>query len=140
MAHPVGAALAFAAALLSGSIPLESPSGAIEGTIRDRAGTPIANAQVQILDQPFSALTDSAGEYRLTAVPVGTYRMRATSRGYRAAELGGISVHAGGTTRADFTLEPATRRDEMAASPGEERQRAELDRAATMAIGNVQPL
>src|SRR5262245_59708825 len=102
MPHPISAALAFAAALLCAPVPLEAPSGIIEGAVRNRSGVPIANAQVQIVGQPYSTLTDSAGAYRLSSVPVGTYRIRVAFVGYQAAEQGGVAVRAGKTTRADF--------------------------------------
>ena len=40
MPHPISAALAFAAALLCAPVPVEAPSGTIEGTVRDRSGVP----------------------------------------------------------------------------------------------------
>ena len=143
MPHPISAALAFAAALLCAPIPLEGPHGAIEGTVRNRSGAPLADAQVRVLGQPFSALTDSAGAYRLAAVPVGTYRVHVSVAGYQGGELGGLAVRAGRTTRADFTLEISPRGDEaVAATPREQRLEAEPDRAAasrsTQAIGAPQ--
>jgi Ca-activated chloride channel homolog len=132
MPHPISAALAFAAALICAPVPLETPSGIIEGTVRARSGVPIVNAQVQVVGQPYSALTDSAGAYRLSAVPVGTYRLRAAFVGYRAAEHGGIAVRGGKTTRADFTLETSTPEAEAAAAaPREHRLEGQLDQAST---------
>jgi Ca-activated chloride channel homolog len=143
MPHPISAALAFAAALLCAPIPLEAPHGAIEGKVRDRSGAPLANAQVRVLGQPFSGLTDSTGAYRLAAVPVGTYRVHVSLAGYQQGELGGLAVRAGRTTRADFTLEISPRGDEaVAVTPREQRLEAEPDRAAasrsTQAIGAPQ--
>ena len=99
--------------------------------MRNRSGVPIPNAQVQVVGQPYSALTDSAGAYRLSAVPVGTYRLRAAFVGYRAAEQDGIAVRAGKTTRVDFTLEPSTSEAEAAAAaPREHRREGQLDQAS----------
>ncbi len=138
MPHPISAALAFAAALLCAPLPLEAPSGTIEGTVRNRSGVPIANAQVQIVGQPYSALTDSAGAYRLSAVPVGTYRLRAAFVGYRAAEQGGIAVRAGATTRADFTLETSKGKDDVVAAAPELREEGQLDQVSGRRVAAAQ--
>ncbi|MEZ0336091.1 MAG: von Willebrand factor type A domain-containing protein [Gemmatimonadales bacterium] len=129
MPHPISAALAFAAALLCAPVPLAAPSGTIEGTVRDRSGAPIPNAQVLVVGLPHSALTDSTGAFRLPAVPVGTHRLRAAFIGYRAAEREGVVVREGKTARVDFRLEALPVQSEEVVA-GKARREGQFDKAA----------
>ena len=97
--------LTFAAALLCATTCRRFPTGGIEGTVRDRSGTPIGNVFVGVLGLAHSGRSDSSGRYRLTSVPVGTHRLRATTIGYAPLERDSVVVRQGGTTRVDFTLD-----------------------------------
>jgi hypothetical protein len=97
--------LTFAAALLCATTCRRFPTGGIEGTVRDRSGTPIGNVFVGVLGLAHSGRSDSSGRYRLTSVPVGTHRLRATIIGYAPLERDSVVVRQGGTTRVDFTLD-----------------------------------
>ncbi|MEE8061896.1 MAG: carboxypeptidase-like regulatory domain-containing protein, partial [Gemmatimonadales bacterium] len=64
------------AAVVSGlgaaSLLAQGTTGKIEGTVRDQAGAPIANAQVFIVGTTFSATSNNDGYYFINNVPVGT--------------------------------------------------------------------
>jgi Ca-activated chloride channel family protein len=76
--------------------------------VRDENGAPIANAQVVVVPTTLSVLTDTAGKYRLAAVPAGTYSLRAAFIGYQAVHHEGVTVRSGDSTVVDFTLPLST--------------------------------
>jgi Ca-activated chloride channel family protein len=123
-----GALLATAALLLAAA-DTPSPTGRIEGTVRDSAGSPVANAQVYVVSRPWTAMSDSLGRYGLADIPAGRYTVRATALGYRSLEVPDVRVTAGRTTAIDLTLVPAAgrpdpqTRDEVAATSGVRRAR-----------------
>ncbi len=137
MPHPISAALAFAAALLCAPVPVEAPSGTIEGTVRDRSGSPVANAQVLVVGLRHSALTDSAGAFRLSAVPIGTHRVRAVSTGFRPAEVEAL-VRAGTTVRVDLTLEAAQVRSDPTVADEARRLEGQFDKAGVPSAALMQ--
>ncbi len=94
-----------AAALLIASTPARPPVGEIAGTVRDQAGSPVSNAQVFVVTSSFSALTDSAGQYRIAGIPRGTYSVRAAFIGYQSTETQGVPVKPGHVTRVDLVLQ-----------------------------------
>jgi Ca-activated chloride channel homolog len=129
-----------AAALFTGAAGPTPSTGRIEGTVRDSAGAPIANAQVIVVSRPWTAMSDSAGRFRLGDLPAGRYTIRASAIGYRSHEVAGVSVTAGATTRLDLTLatspveaqevtvgEQAKRRQDEAGAAAGVAKRAEAD-------------
>ena len=99
------AALVLAAVCIGGARPAAVPTGNIAGTVRDQAGQPVPNAQVNIVGTAFNTLSDSAGAYRIVRVPEGVYSVRAAFIGYRSMEVQQVSVRTGKTTSVDFVLE-----------------------------------
>ncbi len=98
-----GAAPALAALTLLGAGG--SPAtGRIAGTVRDQAGAAIIHAQVTVIGQPFSSVTDSLGRYEIRQVPAGIYSLRAAFIGYQTAERDSVQVVQDGTVRVDFIL------------------------------------
>jgi Ca-activated chloride channel family protein len=81
------------------------PVGHVEGTIRDTAGAPIANAQVIVVGTAFQALSDSAGRYRLADIPVGRHTIRAAFIGYKSTQVTEVLVRENLTTTVDILLE-----------------------------------
>ncbi len=52
------------------------PTGSIIGTIvAAETGDPLSNAEIFLLDSPYTAMSDDRGEYGLVDIPVGTYMM-----------------------------------------------------------------
>ena len=103
--HAGRAALVLAAVCIGGARPAAVPTGSIAGTVRNQAGEPVPNAQVNIVGTAFNALSGSAGAYRITHVPEGVYSVRAAYIGYRSMEVQQVSVRPGKTTSLDFVLE-----------------------------------
>jgi Ca-activated chloride channel family protein len=79
-------------------------TGRVTGHVRDKAGSPIANAQVFVVGTALNALTDTKGSYVFEAVAEGQVEIRAAFIGYKASQAT-ITVRAGRTTTHDFTLE-----------------------------------
>ena len=96
------------AALLIGTAlgnPLRAQgTGSISGRVVDSTTQqPVANAQVQVVGTQIGGLTRLDGRYFLQNVPTGSQRVRVTRIGFGAQEAP-VTVTAGGTATADFTL------------------------------------
>lgn len=82
-------------------------SGSIRGRVTDAGtGRPIAEASVTLTGTRLGAVTNTAGDYSMTAVPTGTYEIAARRIGYgRSARS--ITVAAGAEARVDLALKVA---------------------------------
>ena len=104
----VARAFAYAAVALglgAGPLLAQGSTGKIEGRVRDQAGAPIANAQVNIVGSAFNALTNPQGYYFINNVPANTVAVRAAFIGYKSTEVEGVKVLAGQTNTVDIQLE-----------------------------------
>ena len=80
-----------------------APSHAVAGTVRSGTGTPVANANVSILNTPIPPTTTGAdGRYSFASVPEGTYDVQASQGGCYDAQTQSVTV--GGDTTLDFSL------------------------------------
>ncbi len=92
--------------------PLAAASGtAFAGDVAGRvvdstSGRPLPNATVTIPELGRSAVSDRAGDYRITDVPAGTHDVRVEYVGF-AANTQSVAVSEGGTASADFSLASA---------------------------------
>jgi hypothetical protein len=102
--------------------------GGIEGTVRNDAGAPIADATVSAVNAgngaEFAATTDAQGRYAFGALPVGTYDISIVSAGLTALRRTGVEVAADRTSTLDLVMNAAT------AAEGERQQL--LERIATL--------
>ena len=91
-----------AGASVTQDFALPPSPGAITGTVTDAvSNTPIGGASVSYSGG--SAVTDSAGQYTLSGVPVGTYTLDAGASGYvNQSQL--VTVTTGSTSTQDFAL------------------------------------
>ena len=96
---------AVALGLGAGPLLAQGSTGKIEGRVRDQAGAPIANAQVNIVGSAFNALTNPQGYYFINNVPASTVAVRAAFIGYKSTEVEGVKVLAGQTNTVDIQLE-----------------------------------
>jgi hypothetical protein len=90
----------------SGAPPLY---GSLEGVVSDAStGAPISGATVDVSGGA-QALTDAAGMYQFTHLPIGTHDLTASATGYTPATVFGVTIVADQTTTQDFALtaEPA---------------------------------
>ncbi len=80
--------------------------GTISGTVKDSSGNPMANATVTTAPPTSTALTDGAGAFTISNVPIGVYTLTATAPGY-SGTLAGVGVAGGATTLASVAVSPA---------------------------------
>jgi len=92
-------------ALFAAGAQAQAPTGQIQGTVRGQSGAPLGGVSVTVTATRFGAVTGSDGRYTITAVPPGTYRVRARVIGYGTAEDSNVVVVAGQTDTADFQLQ-----------------------------------
>jgi len=92
--------------LLLGAAPLAAQGGgAIAGRVKDAAsGVPLAEVQVTVLGAQRSAITDTAGVFRLREVRPGWQRVRAVHLGYRPVLRDSVLVRAGETIVLDIAM------------------------------------
>jgi hypothetical protein len=80
----------------------------IEGTVMDKQGLAVVGAQVHAegvsIATDRSVTTDSNGEYRLAALPAGTYRLTVTRDGFRTGVFTDLEVTLNTTLRYNVQL------------------------------------
>jgi tetratricopeptide (TPR) repeat protein len=90
---------------------------ALEGSVRNPQGQPIAGATVLVQTESgniaTTARTDSDGSYRFTTLRPGVYSIRASAPKFRETTSSPISLAGNKSTKVDFILEPLS-----AAKPG----------------------
>ncbi|MCF6147594.1 MAG: hypothetical protein E3K37_02940 [Candidatus Kuenenia sp.] len=84
-------------------VPTSAELGAIFGSVVDTDGKPVANATVFTDKGGYSTKTGSNGTYQLNDVAEGSYLLTALAEGYGSVSQA-VTVTAGETTQADFTL------------------------------------
>src|SRR2546429_970784 len=81
--------------------------GKVTGVVKDRTtAAPLAGAQVTVLGTRLVAVTDAAGGFALSGIPVGTVTLRARTIGYGSGEQAGSGA-AGGAATGGFEPPPA---------------------------------
>lgn len=98
------------AALFLGCCCLNAQTGRIVGTVRDQSKAIIPNVQVQAVSLATNSVrtaeTNSAGDYVLTALPVGSYRVSVEVPGFKKNATDAIQLAVDQTARVDITLQP----------------------------------
>lgn len=102
-----GARIFLIAAALLGLVSsiASAQTGSITGKVTKPDGSPLGYANVIIVGTTMGAMTLADGKYTITAVPPGTYTVRAMMMGYKAVEKAGVVVNIGTPEAADFKLE-----------------------------------
>jgi iron complex outermembrane receptor protein len=95
----------FSVLLFATSAAAQQSVGAIAGTVKDSAGTPIVNVEVRAIGRAWATRTDTAGAFRLSALPVGDVELRFRRLGFEPETLK-TSVSSGGATHLDVVLQP----------------------------------
>jgi Carboxypeptidase regulatory-like domain/TonB dependent receptor len=87
-------------------------SGSISGTVTDPQGGVLPKASVVAREtaqgSQYSAITDDTGQYRLTGLLPGTYRVTAHIDRFETEAMTGVAVNIGETVVLDFHLKLAT--------------------------------
>jgi hypothetical protein len=80
--------------------------GSLAGLASDTSGKPLAAVEVSTSPSTGYAVTDGAGEWKLSGVAAGTYTLIASRSGYATVEKPGVVVAADGSALVDFQLAP----------------------------------
>ena len=84
-------------------------NGTLSGTVTDPSGATVANASVRVYDGSNNlvgtATTDDSGDYQVTGLPEGNYRVDVASPGFRTYSAGNVAVSGGEDTSQDATLQ-----------------------------------
>ena len=94
-----------------GATPARAQTGAasMTGLITDQSGAAVPGATVTATNQAtnvdYTAVTNEAGNYTITSVPVGTYIIKAELASFKTATTKPITVEAKQILRFDFKLE-----------------------------------
>lgn len=91
----------------------QKETGAIEGTVTDKEGRPIAGATAtasspSLIGGSVIAYTDQKGYFRFPVIPSGMYQVQAQLSGFQTAIQENIRVFVGKTLTVDFSLEFVT--------------------------------
>src|SRR5579862_4199469 len=95
-------------ALFAGSQAWAQELATITGTATDSSGALVPNVQVIITNSATgvtrSMVTNAAGIYTASEIPVGTYSLKATALGFKGFQLNGIVVNVHSTVEANVVL------------------------------------
>jgi tetratricopeptide (TPR) repeat protein len=109
--------------LAQDSSPPSSNVATVEGTIRNSAGQPVADASVSLEEngksEPIETRTNAAGVFVLSAGHAGTYSLRATKSGLRATATGPLVLALGEKKRVELVLDALRSADSSVPPPME---------------------
>jgi hypothetical protein len=95
--------------LLMPSANAQTVYGSMTGTVTDPSGAVVPNAKVVAREEEtgtvFNGESTSAGVFRFTQVPIGSYDITATASGFKATKLTGVQVNLQVTTTVPIKLE-----------------------------------
>jgi hypothetical protein len=97
-------------ALLLGSSPLAAQTqfASFTGSVISTDGNPVPGVSVVATNEAtqvtYTAVSNEQGLYTITALPIGTYRVRAEAQNFRPFETSAIQLESGQTARVDVTL------------------------------------
>src|SRR5712672_3547501 len=101
--------LAVAAFLVLLPAMASAQDGQIAGSVRDSSdalipGVTVEAASPALIEKVRSAITDNNGQYRLTNLPVGTYKVTFSLSGFTKQERDGIEVTSNSTSPVNSIL------------------------------------
>src|SRR5437870_2209734 len=87
----------------------QTGAASLTGIISDQSGAKVPGATMTATSQAtnvaYTAVSNEAGNYSITSVPVGTYVLKAELSGFKTATTNPIEVEAKAIVRLDFTLQ-----------------------------------
>src|SRR5687767_7346379 len=106
----VGVLLALALVLgLQSAAFAQTGAASITGLLTDQSGAPAPGVTVTATNQatnvPYTGVSNEAGNYTITSVPVGTYVVKAELSGFKTPTTRPIQLEAKQIARLDFKLE-----------------------------------
>ena len=99
----------FVAGLLASSPVLAQSTATLQGTVTDAKGAVVPNAAVTVRNRSTSfervTQTDSAGNYLVAALPVGTYSIEVKLEGFKTQVADNVTVEVAKTVVQNFQLD-----------------------------------
>ncbi len=87
----------------------QTDTATITGIVTDSSGAAVPGASVQAINQAngleYTAESNSTGNYVITALPIGTYDLTATSEGFQTLLRPNVTLSAGTRARVDVELQ-----------------------------------
>jgi len=107
--RPLLLVLPFAALfVVAGALPVRAQEASIAGTVTDETSSVLPGATITASDlasgAKFTAKTNDKGEYRLSTVPPGGYKLQAELAGFSTVVLPGVELLVGQHATIPFTL------------------------------------
>ena len=93
------------------SVPLlaQTQFASFTGTVTSKDGNPLPNVEVVATNQAtqvaYTAKSNEAGVYTISALPIGTYRIRATAPSFQAYETNPIRLESAQNARVNITMQ-----------------------------------
>ena len=101
--------LAIAATLVLLPAAAFAQEGQIAGTVRDKSEAVMPGVTIDVTSPALigtrSAVTDSNGQYRITNLPVGTYKVSFTLAGFKKEERDGVTLTSGFTASVNASMD-----------------------------------
>jgi Carboxypeptidase regulatory-like domain/TonB dependent receptor-like, beta-barrel len=108
-AQALGTLLWFFCAFPGTALAQGTNLGTIRGTVVDGSGAFVAGAKVTATDLATDlareVITDSEGNYEITGLKFGNYRVTVTAQGFKTASANQVALRGGDTVRADIELQ-----------------------------------
>lgn len=102
-------AIALCLLLLPALVTAQSVSGDLVGTIYDATGAIVSGASVSATNSETgvqsTTVSSSTGQYRLSNLPVGSYHLKVSAKGFGLAEVRNVAVNLSVTSTANVTLQ-----------------------------------
>ena len=124
------------AVLLLASVPAMAQTGGVTGAVKDQSGAVLPGVTISIINTGTNAertaITDERGDYTLTLLPIGVYRIQAELSGFKTGIAENIKVNANDRLRIDFTLEVGAVNEQLVVT-----ESAPLVQSETSSVGKV---
>jgi hypothetical protein len=98
-----------AALFVVNSLPGQTPSGTVSGSVADSSRARVAGAMVRLTNvhtrESHTATTNASGDFLFPAVPNGEYSLEAHAAGFKREQRAGIRLDVNQNARVDFSLQ-----------------------------------
>ncbi|PYQ12860.1 MAG: hypothetical protein DMF80_18220 [Acidobacteria bacterium] len=107
----LGTTLALSSLVLLGPVPLlaQTQFASFTGTVTSKDGNPLPNVELVATNQAtqvvYTAKSNEVGVYTISALPIGTYRLRAQAQSFSAYETNPIKLETGQIARVNITMQ-----------------------------------
>ncbi len=132
--------VAAAALLLTAGLLWAQVTGTVTGIVMDKSGAVVANAAVELREvgtnAPRTTKTNDAGQYTISSVPPGDYKLSVSAPNFRQAVIPNLRVAVGRSTSANVTLEVGQVTQIVEVQAGTATELQTLDAAVGNVIGS----